>query len=38
VCLRRSGASTWPNGFDLDSINLHMGLRDAGSLTLGAAE
>jgi hypothetical protein len=32
------GAPTWPNGFDLDPINLYMGLRDAGSLTRTAAE
>jgi len=32
------GAPTWPNGFDLDPINLYVGLRDAGSLTRTAAE
>ena len=32
------GAPTWPNGFDLDPINLYMQLRDAGSLTRVAAE
>ena len=32
------GAPTWPNGFDLDPINLYMQLRDAGSLTRTAAE
>jgi hypothetical protein len=32
------GAPTWPNGFDLDPINLYMELRDAGSLTRTAAE
>jgi len=26
------GAPTWPNGFDLDPINLYMELRDAGAL------
>jgi hypothetical protein len=33
-----AGAPTWPNGFDLDPINLYMGLRDSGSLTQVAAE
>jgi len=33
-----TGAPTWPNGFDLDPINLYMGLRDAGALTRVAAE
>ena len=32
------GAPTWPNGFDVDPINLYMELRDAGSLTGMAAE
>jgi hypothetical protein len=32
------GAPTWPNGFDLDPINLYMQLRDAGMLTRVAAE
>ncbi|KZD23230.1 hypothetical protein A4A58_07560 [Tardiphaga robiniae] len=32
------GAPTWPNGFDLDPINLYMQLRDAGALTRVAAE
>jgi hypothetical protein len=32
------GAPTWPNGFDLDPINLYMELRDAGVLTRVAAE
>ncbi len=32
------GVPTWPNGFDLDPINLYMELRDAGALTRGAAE
>src|ERR1700693_410385 len=27
------GALTWPNGFDLDPINLYMQLRDAGALS-----
>jgi hypothetical protein len=32
------GAPTWPNGFDLDPINLYIELRDAGALTPVAAE
>lgn len=32
------GAPTWPNGFDIDPINLYMELRDAGALTRTAAE
>ena len=32
------GAPTWPNGFDLDPINLYMELRDAGALSRQAAE
>jgi hypothetical protein len=32
------GAPTWPNGFDLDPINLYMQMRDAGELTKVAAE
>ncbi|HEX4081308.1 MAG TPA: DUF2442 domain-containing protein [Rhizomicrobium sp.] len=32
------GAPTWPNGFDLDPINLYMELRDAGMLMRTAAE
>jgi len=32
-----SGAPTWPNGFDIDAINLYMELRDAGLLTRTAA-
>jgi hypothetical protein len=31
------GAPTWPNGFDVDPINLYMELRDAGALTRTAA-
>jgi hypothetical protein len=31
------GAPTWPNGYDLDPINLYMELRDAGELTRVAA-
>jgi hypothetical protein len=27
------GAPTWPNGFDIDPINLYMQMRDAGALT-----
>ena len=33
-----SGVPTWPNGFDIDAINLYMQLRDAGALTRAAAE
>src|SRR5258708_22110433 len=33
-----SGAPTWPNGYDVDPINLYMELRDAGALTRDAAE
>ena len=32
------GAPNWPNGFDLDPINLYMELRDAGALARVAAE
>jgi hypothetical protein len=32
------GAPTWPNGFDLDPIQLYMELRDAKELTHAAAE
>ena len=32
------GAPTWPNGFDLDPINLYMQLRDTGALSWAAAE
>jgi len=32
------GAPTWPNGFDLDPINLYMQMRDAGELARVAAE
>ena len=32
------GAPTWPNGFDVDPINLYMELRDAEALTRVAAE
>ena len=32
------GAPTWPNGFDLDPINLYMELRDAGALTAVATK
>jgi Protein of unknown function (DUF2442) len=32
------GVPTWPNGFDVDPINLYMQLRDAGALTRVAAE
>lgn len=33
-----TGAPTWPNGFDLDPINLYMEMRKAGELTKVAAE
>ena len=33
-----TGAPTWPNGYDVDPINLYMELRDAGALTRDAAE
>ena len=29
---------TWPNGFDLDAIKLHMDMATAGELRRGAAE
>ena len=32
------GAPTWPNGYDIDPINLYMELRDAGALKRDAAE
>jgi len=32
------GAPTWPNGFDVDPINLYLELREAGALTAVAAE
>ena len=32
-----SGVPTWPNGFDLDAINLYMELRDAKLLTQPSA-
>jgi hypothetical protein len=32
------GAPTWPNGFDLDPINLYVEMRDAGELSRVAAE
>jgi hypothetical protein len=32
------GAPTWPNGFDIDPINLYIELREAGALTIAAAE
>ena len=32
------GAPTWPNGFDLDPIQLYMELRDAEALAHAAAE
>ncbi len=33
-----SGAPSWPNGFDLDPINLYMELRDAKLLSPGNAD
>ena len=32
------GVLTWPNGFDLDAIQLHTEMADAGELTHKAAE
>ncbi len=32
------GAPTWPNGYDIDPINLYMQMQDAGELTRVAAE
>ena len=32
------GAPTWPNGFDLDPINIYMKLRDSLALITAAAE
>jgi hypothetical protein len=32
------GVPIWPNGFDLDPVNLYMQLRDADALTRAAAE
>jgi hypothetical protein len=32
------GAPTWPNGFDLDPINLYIEMRKAGELSKVAAE
>ena len=32
------GVPTWPNGYDLDPIQLYMWLRDAGALSPVAAE
>jgi len=32
------GAPTWPNGFDLDPINLYLQMREAGELAPVAAE
>jgi hypothetical protein len=31
------GAPTWPNGFDLDPINLYMNMRKSGELRQVAA-
>jgi len=33
-----TGVPTWPNGFDLDPINLYMELRAEGALSRAAAE
>jgi len=32
------GIPTWPNGFDLDAIKLHMDMSEAGELRRDAAE
>jgi hypothetical protein len=32
------GVPSWPNGFDVDAINLYMELQDANALTHAAAE
>jgi hypothetical protein len=32
------GAPTWPNGFDLDPIQLYIALRDTGALKVPAAQ
>ena len=32
------GVPTWPNGFDLDAIRLHMDMAEAGELRRDAAE
>ncbi len=32
------GAPTWPNGFDVDPINLYIELRDSHALTHDAAQ
>jgi hypothetical protein len=32
------GVPSWPNGFEVDAINLQMELRDANALTHAAAE
>ncbi|MGP0092170.1 MAG: DUF2442 domain-containing protein [Xanthobacteraceae bacterium] len=37
-CFVEMGAPTWPNGFDLDPINLYMEMRAAGALAPAAAE
>lgn len=31
----KMGAPTWPNGFDVDPLNLYMQLRGAGALAAG---
>ena len=33
-----TGVPTWPNGFDLDPVNLYTHLRDAAALAWAAAE
>ena len=35
--IRGNGRPTWPNGFDLDPINLHMNMRKRGDLRHVAA-
>jgi hypothetical protein len=32
------GVPSWPNGFDVDAINLQMELRERGALSFAAAE
>ena len=32
------GVPSWPNGYDVDAINLHMELQAANALTVAAAE
>jgi hypothetical protein len=32
-----NGVLTWPNGYDLDAIQLHIEMKNAGELTKAAA-